>query len=215
MRSNYFSFLLTGLALLLLSFTIGCSQSQPEAETVIPSSTATDEPTSSPETEPASTPPPSPTIPVPPEPAHFVLAELTITPTVVQAGEVVTISIAVSNAGGTEGSYTVVFKVTGKWTMWENVEVTLKPGQTKTVTFTSKGHSRRDASGLFEVQPGTYEVNVNGKIGQFTVTEPAVTTPAPPTPEELEAKQIIKDLAYIKVSSWPYSLIATVTGIIS
>jgi len=37
------------------------------------------------------------------------------------------------------------------------------------VTFTTKGQSRRDMSGLFKIVPGTYEVDVNGKVGQFTV----------------------------------------------
>ncbi len=164
MRSNYFSFLLMGLALLLLSFTIGCGQSQPEAETVTPSSTATDEPTSSPE----------------PEPARFVLGELVITPTAVNAGEVITISIDVSNTGGIEWSYTVVFKVkrVGGWTHMDNVEVTLKGDQTETVTFTTTKN-----------EWGTYEVNVNGKVGQFTVGEP----------------QVIRDLAYIRASAMPYT----------
>ncbi|MDP2729685.1 MAG: CARDB domain-containing protein [Dehalococcoidales bacterium] len=141
--------------------------------------------------------PPPPSAPL--VPATFVLTELTITPTEVTAGEVVTISIEVSNTGGIEGSYTVVFKVKLDWTTWENVEVTLMPGQTKTVTFTTKGASRMDTSGVFKVVSGTYTVDVNGKVGQFTVTEP------PPTHEELEAKQVIQDLAYVKILTFGYS----------
>ncbi len=172
MKNKYLSLLFVGLALLFLSFTIGCGQSQSEEDTT-------------------STPPLAP--------ACFVLSNLTITPTSVIAGEVVAISVEVSNTGGTEGSYTVVFKVRLEWTGWENVEVTLKPGQTKTVTYTTKGVSRIDASGSSMVVPGTYMVDVNGKVGQFTVTEP------PPTPEELEAKQVITDLAYIGIFVAGYS----------
>ncbi len=126
-------------------------------------------PTLTPSQTPTPTVTPTPSSPAPVAPARFVLSELTITPTVVKSGEVVTVSIEVSNTGGSEGSYTVVFKVRKDWTTWENVEVTLKPGQTKTVTFTTKGQSRRDMSGLFKIVPGTYEVDVNGKVGQFTV----------------------------------------------
>jgi len=158
----------------------------------------------------ALTPPPPP---VPLAPARFVLAELTITPAAVKTGEVVTISIEVSNTGGTEGSYTLVFQVErlGKATAVKNMEVTLKAGQTKTVAFTTTVDVIPQDT-LLDSLRATYQVNVNGKVGQFTVTAPtpapptpAPPTPAPPTPEELEAKQVITDLAYIKVSAWPYS----------
>ncbi len=101
-------------------------------------------------------------------PAHFVLGELTVTPTAVNTGGVVTISTAVSNIGGTEGTYAVVFKLNGAGETTK--DVTLKAGETKTVTFTvTKNRARM------------YAVDVNGKIGQFTVTAPVTVTPTPPT----------------------------------
>ncbi len=95
----------------------------------------------------------------------------------------------------------MVFKKrASSWTTFEKVEVTLNAGETETVTFTTKGDTRLDASGSSIVVPGVYTVDINGKAGQFTVTVP------PPTSEELEANQIIEDLAYIKASFvLPYS----------
>ena len=126
----------------------------------------------------------------PPPPARFVLAEPTITPTAVMTGEVVTISIEVSNTGGIEGSYMVAFKVkkVGQWTTIGLEEVTLNAGQTKTVTFTTTKN-----------ESGTYTVDVNGKVSQFTVTAPQ------PTPTQPEQEQVIQNLAYIKASVRNYS----------
>ncbi|HEX9896348.1 MAG TPA: hypothetical protein VGA85_01635 [Dehalococcoidales bacterium] len=97
---------------------------------------------------------------VPLEPARFVLGDLTITPTAIMAGENVTYSIQVSNIGGTEGSYTVVFKYKSSVGSIgsDNVEVTLKPGQTKTAMLTTTKN-----------ESGTYFVNVNDKRSQYTV----------------------------------------------
>ncbi|MFH1227714.1 MAG: hypothetical protein V1701_07410 [Planctomycetota bacterium] len=94
------------------------------------------------------------------EPARFVLGDLAITPAAVNTSEDVTISIPVSNVGGAEGIYTAVFrhKASGGSIWSENVEVTLKPGQTKTATLTRTPK-----------ESGKYHVNVNDKFGQYTV----------------------------------------------
>ena len=105
---------------------------------------------------------------VPSKPASFVLGDLTITPTAVIAGEQVTYSIPVSNTGGTEGSYTVVFKYksSGGTTGSENVEVTLKPGETKTASLTKTQN-----------ELGIHFINVNYKSSQYTVTIRLATKP--------------------------------------
>jgi len=83
-------------------------------------------------------------------------------------GEQVTYSIQLSNTGGTEGSYTVVFKYksSGGSIGSDNVEVTLKPGQTKTATLTKTQN-----------ESGTYFINVNDKFSQYTVTTRLATKP--------------------------------------
>ncbi len=115
---------------------------------------------------PSATPTPKPSVPL--KPASFVLGDLTITPAAVTEGDEVTYSIQVSNTGGTEGSYTVVFKYksTGGATGSDNVEVTLKPGETKTVTLTTTMN-----------ESGTYFINVNDKGSQYSVTPRLATKP--------------------------------------
>ncbi len=108
-------------------------------------------------TSPTLTPKPS----IPPKPASFVLGDLTITPTSIMMGEQVTYSIPVSNTGGTEGSYIVVFKykTTGGAFGADNVEVTLKPGETRTATLTKTQNNT-----------GTCFINVNNKSSQYTIS---------------------------------------------
>jgi hypothetical protein len=83
-------------------------------------------------------------------------------------GDQVTYSIPVSNTGGTEGSYTVVFnyKSSGGALGSDNVEVTLKPGETRMVTLTT---TKNEAD--------TYFVSTNVKVGQYTVTQRLATKP--------------------------------------
>jgi len=109
---------------------------------------------------------PKPSVPL--KPANFVLGDLTITPTAIMTGENVTYSIPVSNTGGTEGSYTVVFKYKSSGGSFgsEDVEVTLKPGETKTASLTKTQN-----------ESGTYFINVNDKGGQYSVTTRLATKP--------------------------------------
>ncbi len=101
-----------------------------------------------------------------PSPAEFTTGMLTISPTQVYVGESVSISTIITNTGLQEGTYNVTLRI-------DNVvvttrEVTLAGGESGTITYTVS----RDA-------PGTYNVNVNGKKGSFTVKEKVV----PPEPE--------------------------------
>ncbi len=104
----------------------------------------------------------------PPAPAEFSVANLTISPTESQTGETVTVSVAVANSGGTAGDYAVTLTVNGA--VIDTTTVTLAAGGTGNVDFTLSG------------QPaGTYDVNVNGLTGSYTVTEPPAE-PEPTTP---------------------------------
>ena len=121
--------------------------------------------------------PPSVTPSSPPPPvtptasAAFTLSSLGISPPEVSAGEAVTISVFLANAGEADGSYTATLKING--IVAETREVSLVGGTSETVTFTT---SQGEAS--------TYSIEVNGLPGSFTVKEGAspliVTAPAPP-----------------------------------
>jgi len=107
--------------------------------------------------------------PPPPEPAAFTPGSLSVSPTEVDTGEAVGISISVANTGGQAGSYTVTLKING--VVEETREVTVAAGASETVTFTTSGD-----------KAGTYAVDVNGLTGSFTVNEAAAPPPPPPSP---------------------------------
>ena len=96
--------------------------------------------------------------PLPPAPAAFKVSQLSISPTAVQVGEKVTISATVANTGEVEGSYTVTLKINGATEATK--KVTLAGGQSTKVTFSVV----RDVA-------GSYQVNVDGQVGSFTVAK--------------------------------------------
>ncbi len=123
-------------------------------------------------------PPPPPVIPSSPPPpvtptasAAFTLSSLSISPPEVSAGEAVTISVFLVNAGEADGSYTATLKINGA--IAETREVSLVGGTSETVTFTTS-----------QGEAGAYSIEVNGLPGSFTVKEgaspPITTTPMPP-----------------------------------
>jgi len=91
------------------------------------------------------------------EEACFDFADLLISPTSVDPDESVTISAKVTNTGGLEGSYTVKLLIDGVEEATQ--ELTVAPGATDTVTFT-----------VIRETSGTYSVEVEGLVGEFTVT---------------------------------------------
>jgi uncharacterized membrane protein len=95
---------------------------------------------------------------LPPEPAKFVVTDLGISPTEVEVGKNLIISIKVANIGEQAGSYTVDLKVAG--ILVESKTVTLSGGESMTVTFT-----------VAKEKAGTYDVEVAGLKGTFTVKE--------------------------------------------
>ena len=99
----------------------------------------------------------------PPAPAAFSLSNLTVQPAEVQSKEAVTISVAVANTGGTQGSYTVVLQING--VKEAEKSVTIAAGGSETVTFSV---TKEDAA--------SYGVTVDGLGGSFTVVAPAVVT---------------------------------------
>ena len=98
-----------------------------------------------------------------PAPAAFTVSALTISPSQVSVGEEVSISVTVTNTGDLEGAYEITLKIDG---VVENAEnVTLAGGEDRQVMFT-----------ISEDIEGTYNVEVGGQTGAFTVVKP---TPAP------------------------------------
>ena len=111
-----------------------------------------------------------------PPAAAFTTSNLIISPSEVDVGEAVTISVSIINAGNAAGSYEVTLKINGVVEATE--EVTLSAGTSQEVTFTTA----RDVA-------GTYTVDVDGLSGSFTVKEkpappppPSAPTPTPPAP---------------------------------
>lgn len=108
-------------------------------------------------------PPPSPSL----LPAHFVVSDLSIVPSqrkiwapitfMVKTGEIVTITVNVTNDSEQEGSYIVNLKINGKTV--DAKEVTLGAGQSQQITFTLSG-----------MDYGQYKVEVAELSGEFTVS---------------------------------------------
>jgi len=100
-------------------------------------------------------------------PAAFTVSTLAISPSGVSVGEDVSISVMAKNTGELEGTYTVTLEINGAAEAIENV--TVAGGSERPVTFT-----------VTEDVEGTYNVEVDGLTGTFTVTKlPPVSTEWP------------------------------------
>jgi hypothetical protein len=106
---------------------------------------------------------------VPPKPASFAVSDLKVSSSSVRSGEPVTIAAAVTNSGGSQGSYAVVLKLNG--VVEAEDEITLGAGETGVVTFTVS----KDTA-------GTYSVAIDGKSSSFKVSTPAATDDLPSLP---------------------------------
>ena len=98
---------------------------------------------------------------------EFTLSNLTITPTEVNVGETVTISVWVTNTGDVDGNYNVTLKINGAAEATK--DVTVAAGSSEQVSFsTSKGAA------------GSYSVDVGGFTGSFEVVQKMTAPPGPP-----------------------------------
>ena len=73
------------------------------------------------------------------------------------------LSVAISNTGGEAGSYTATLYVNDS--REDSRTVSIAPGATETVLFS-----------VTESEPGTYQVSLEGKEGQFTVMAPGTSS---------------------------------------
>ena len=105
----------------------------------------------------------------PPAPAAFQIADLVISPAEVKPGEKVTITAEVTNAGGTDGSYTAKLRINDVTEATR--KVTVAAGASQLLSFT-----------VVKDAPDTYKVSWDELSGQFGVVKPAPPKPAPPKP---------------------------------
>ena len=89
-------------------------------------------------------------------PADFQISDLNVTPTEVEAGEEVTVSVKITNVGGQTGSKTLPL-IINKTTE-----------DTKTVTL-EKGASTTTEFKIIKQTPGTYNIEIAGLVNEFTV----------------------------------------------
>ena len=101
--------------------------------------------------------------------AFFQVSNLTVTPSEVEPGDDVSVSVLVTNVGEESGNYTVTLMVDS---VEEDTEtVTLTGGASTSVSFT-----------VSKTAEATYTVAVNGLTSSFTVETPEI--PEPPEPAE-------------------------------
>jgi hypothetical protein len=115
----------------------------------------------------------TPEIPEPPEPAEFEVSDLSVTPSEIDGGDDVIVSMTVSNVGEESGSHTIEVKVDG--VLMDSGTVTLDGGASTTVGFT-----------VTSSIAGSHAVSVDGLSGSFSVRAP----PEPPEPAEFEISDL-------------------------
>jgi len=89
-------------------------------------------------------------------PADFQISEVDVTPSEVEAGEEVTVSVRITNVGGQTGSYTLPLIIN------QTTE------DTKTVTL-EKGASTTTEFKIVKQTPGKYNIEIAGLVDEFTV----------------------------------------------
>ena len=106
--------------------------------------------------------------------AVFSASDLSISPSEVNIGETVTISVLVANSGNAAGDYEVTLKIND--VAEATKDVTVAAGASEEVTFTTA----KDVA-------GSYSVDFNGLSGSFTVKEEVAPPTAPPATAPPEA----------------------------
>ncbi|RJS83944.1 hypothetical protein CW702_03140 [Candidatus Bathyarchaeota archaeon] len=100
----------------------------------------------------------------PPEPGKLAFSDLSISPTAVEAGHLVTITVVVKNVGGSSITETVPLLINGE--VEDSQEVTLDPEESTTLTFT-----------VNKTEVGTYTVVIGGLSGSFDVISLTLKNP--------------------------------------
>ena len=109
-------------------------------------------------------------------PARFSVTNLSISPSEVEVGGIVVISCVVLNSGGTSGTYAIVIKSNGTEVMTQDITLDAGEDWLFFLSITAKS-------------TGTHIIEIDDLKGTYTVVNP----------------QVIKDLAYIKISASGYT----------
>jgi PKD repeat protein len=118
------------------------------------------------------------------EAAKFATSNIDIEPTQVLSDRIVSISVNVTNSGGTRGDFQVVLNINGR------------PEDSQLISLSPKS-SRRVIFNVTRTIPGTYDVSIGRHKGQFIVvgstpSAPATSLPgSPPNGDGLETPVII------------------------
>ena len=126
----------------------------------------------------------------PPAPASFIISDLSIDPAQVEPGQSVTISVRISNDGGTEGSYTLKLLINDE--QQNSWEITLGPGGSKTVSCQ-----------IGKTREGEYGVTMGGLSGKFSVGSVSWTAaPAADPTQEPEQDSTTSPTPNASLLSW-------------
>ncbi len=99
--------------------------------------------------------------PPPTTPAEFSVSNITLTPSEVEAGTEVVVSVDVANTGGSEGTYAATLEVNGEAVETKNIAVAA--GATETASFQ-----------LIEDTPGIYTTSLDGLTATLKVGVPLI-----------------------------------------
>jgi hypothetical protein len=91
-----------------------------------------------------------------PAPASFSISNLNISPLEARIGEEVSVSVRVSNTGGSPGSYSIQLEINDA--VVDSREINLEAGQSTLVSFQTRG-----------TNSGKYRIAIEGETGQFNV----------------------------------------------
>jgi len=110
--------------------------------------------------------------PLEPLPAFFVVSNLTITPSEINVGDAILVSVTVFNSGEVKGEYEVILKLNEK--AIESRLVSLPGGSSEVITFV-----------IIVGSPDDYTIDFNGLEGFFTVYDASLPLPASFTVSDL------------------------------
>jgi hypothetical protein len=116
-----------------------------------------------------------------PASAKFELSDISVSPSTIEPGGTITISVDVANLGEVSANYTVILKI-------DDIKE-------DSITVVLNGEaSTRVAFSVTKISEGTYSVEIDGLLGNFTVVKPS--TPPAPANFEIYNLEVTPDSIY-------------------